>query len=372
MARPDFTLKWAGSRLSIPAISAGNYAAGWDTYLGPLPPLGDDHDYVMNLQDSRAIWLGEQMLLAVGHEWQDDVTYDAYAITRSPVNGQLYRSLVGGNLNNEPSVSGAQWELGLGSDIPESLLTSGIAGAYSNLKASATGTNSAVAVTVKSVCLKNSSNEQVVLNNVSVSPSFANSGANGLDVGAGGSQTASTWYYIHLIWNETTVAGLLSLSDSAPALPSGYTYSALVSVCRTDATGNKYPISFGQIGDDWFYVPAAGSNLTTQTPIAASGAAGNANTPTYVAVAIGAYAPGRAVAIDARAFCIAPLANVLVAPNTSYTTQSSPPIRIAVGGTAGNAAFSISNRLRLESTNIQWASNDAAAALHIDGFKLGL
>ena len=117
MARPDFTLKWAGSRLSIPAISAGNYAAGWDTYLGPLPPLGDDHDYVMNLQDSRAIWLGEQMLLAVGHEWQDDVTYDAYAITRSPVDGQLYRSLVGSNLNNEPSASGAQWALGVADSV---------------------------------------------------------------------------------------------------------------------------------------------------------------------------------------------------------------------------------------------------------------
>jgi hypothetical protein len=117
MARPDFTLKWAGSRLSIPAISAGNYAAGWDTYLGPLPPLGDDHDYVMNLQDSRAIWLGEQMLLAVGHEWQDDVSYDAYAVVRSPVNGQLYRSLVGSNLNNEPSVSGAQWALGVADSV---------------------------------------------------------------------------------------------------------------------------------------------------------------------------------------------------------------------------------------------------------------
>lgn len=113
MARPDFTLKWAGSRVSIPPISAGNYAAGWDTYLGPLPPLGDDHDFVMNLQDSRAIWLGEQMLLAVGHEWQSDVTYDAYAITRSPVDGQLYRSLTSGNIGNEPSVSGAQWALGV-------------------------------------------------------------------------------------------------------------------------------------------------------------------------------------------------------------------------------------------------------------------
>lgn len=57
MARPDFTKIWAGSRPSIPEISGGSYAAGWDSYLGPLPPLGDDHDYVMNLQDQRAVWL---------------------------------------------------------------------------------------------------------------------------------------------------------------------------------------------------------------------------------------------------------------------------------------------------------------------------
>ena len=113
MSRPDFTLTWAGSRPSIPSISAGNYAAGWDTYLGPLPPLGDDHDYVMNLQDRRAVWLGGQMLKTVGHEWQADVSYNQYAVTRSPVNGQLYRSLSSGNIGNEPSVSGAKWALGV-------------------------------------------------------------------------------------------------------------------------------------------------------------------------------------------------------------------------------------------------------------------
>jgi hypothetical protein len=67
----------------------------------------------MNLQDRRAVWLGGQMLKAVGHEWQADVTYDAFAVVRSPVNGQLYRSLAGSNLGNEPSVSGSQWALGV-------------------------------------------------------------------------------------------------------------------------------------------------------------------------------------------------------------------------------------------------------------------
>lgn len=113
MSRPDFLKKWASSRVSIPAISDPDYALGFAAYLGSQPPTTDDHDYIFNLQDKRAVWLGEQMLLAVGHEWQDDVTYDAFAITRSPVDGQLYRSLVGSNLGNEPSVSGSQWALGV-------------------------------------------------------------------------------------------------------------------------------------------------------------------------------------------------------------------------------------------------------------------
>lgn len=113
MSRPDFLKTWASSRTSIPEISDPDYALGFASYLGAIPPSTDDHDYIMNLQDQRAVWLGEQMLNAVGHEWQSDVTYDAYAVVRSPVNGQLYRSLVGSNLGNEPSVSGSQWALGV-------------------------------------------------------------------------------------------------------------------------------------------------------------------------------------------------------------------------------------------------------------------
>jgi hypothetical protein len=57
MARPDFIQKWAGSRPSIPAISAPDYALGFAAYLGSQPPTTDDHDFIMNLQDERAIWL---------------------------------------------------------------------------------------------------------------------------------------------------------------------------------------------------------------------------------------------------------------------------------------------------------------------------
>lgn len=59
MARPDFTKKWASSRPSIPEIASPDYAQGFANYLGAIPPSTDDHDYIMNLQDERAVWLDE-------------------------------------------------------------------------------------------------------------------------------------------------------------------------------------------------------------------------------------------------------------------------------------------------------------------------
>lgn len=114
--RPDFSLIWGDDNAPFTPIEASDYTAGWVFRTG-APPRRVNFDYFQNLSDQRTAWLGEQMLLAVGHEWQDDVTYDAYAVVRSPVNGQLYRSLAGGNLNNEPSVSGAQWALGVAADL---------------------------------------------------------------------------------------------------------------------------------------------------------------------------------------------------------------------------------------------------------------
>jgi hypothetical protein len=52
-------------------------------------------------------------------------------------------------------------------------------------------------------------------------------GANGLDIGA---LANATWYYLWGIYNSgsNTVAGLLSTSNSAPTMPAGYGYKALL------------------------------------------------------------------------------------------------------------------------------------------------
>ena len=246
---------------------------------------------------------------------------------------------------------------------PLNLKASGIAGSFSNLKASATGTNATVTVTADAICLKNASNEQVVLNAVSVAPSLAASGANGLDTGA---SAVSTWYYVWVIWNGTIASGLLSLSATSPTMPVGYTHKAMISVVRSDSTANKFPISFIQAGDDWQYKPAAGS-----TPLAASGIAGNVITPTYVAVFVSNYVPQIATSVDVQVSLSAANGNVIAAPSAQYTTPAAVFMKLA-NPAATAAANSYGRRMVLESTSIYWASNASDGCLYINGFKLGL
>lgn len=63
------------------------------------------------------------------------------------------------------------------------------------------------------------------------------SGANGLDTGT---EASSTNYYVWVIYNPTTTttAGLLSTSETAPTMPSGYTYKALVGSSWNDSGSN--------------------------------------------------------------------------------------------------------------------------------------
>ncbi len=68
---------------------------------------------------------------------------------------------------------------------------------------------------------------------VNLTVDIAASGANGLDTG---SEAATTWYYIWVINNGSTTAGLLSASATAPTMPEGYTYKALVGAIYNGAT----------------------------------------------------------------------------------------------------------------------------------------
>ena len=68
-----------------------------------------------------------------------------------------------------------------------------------------------------------------------------------------GSLVAGTWYYIWVIYNGTTVAGLASTSSTAPTMPANYTtaYQRLIGVAKADANG--YFIPFVQQGNHFVY-----------------------------------------------------------------------------------------------------------------------
>lgn len=133
--------------------------------------------------------------------------------------------------------------------------------------------NTLIDTTIKAIVVVNGDGDQILLENVTYTVNTGASGAGGVDTG---SIAAGSWYYQWIIAQpDGTYAGLISLSDTAPTMPSGYTYKALVGPFRTlSPTPNI--ISFQQYDNRYFW--------GTHPRILASGAA---TTETAVSVATG-------------------------------------------------------------------------------------
>lgn len=117
-----------------------------------------------------------------------------------------------------------------------------IAAARNLLIKTTVGFSNRVDITADEVCLKDANGVGFIVKNVNLNPDIAASGvANGLDTGG---EAANTWYFIWVIYNETTatVAGLFSLSSTSPTMPSGYTYKALAGAVRNDNLSNFAPM----------------------------------------------------------------------------------------------------------------------------------
>lgn len=123
--------------------------------------------------------------------------------------------------------------------------------------------------------LKDSNGGAFLASSVNLTLDITASGANGLDTGA---EAGNTWYYGWVIAKpDGTVAGLLSASSSAPTLPSGYTFKALVTAARNDGSSNF--LSYRQRGE-WCYYEAANAVVS-----------GSANATTEQTVSVSSYVP---------------------------------------------------------------------------------
>ena len=199
--------------------------------------------------------------------------------------------------------------------------------AFSNLKLSATGLSAITSITADELVMTADDQSYLQARSVNVNVSVAASGAGGLDSGA---VASSTWYAVWVISNGTNVAGLLSLSPTAPALPSGYTHRVRVGWVRTDSTVNKFPLGFVQSGRRVQYRVASGSNLTGMPVMASgtqgSGAAGAVNY-TWAAISTSAFFPPTASSVRVVGRVIS-TNSIALAPNNSYGgdgNASNPP-----------------------------------------------
>lgn len=95
-------------------------------------------------------------------------------------------------------------------------------------------TAATIGITVGRV--RDDSNAQDIIATAPLVVDITASGVNGLDTGT---EAASTWYHLYLIDGPAVaVAGLMSLSASAPTLPGGYTVKRRIGVVRNNASSD--------------------------------------------------------------------------------------------------------------------------------------
>ena len=232
-----------------------------------------------------------------------------------------------------------------------------VRGAASGLKLSAAGGGATVTIAANSATLTDTYNNGYLASAVSTTPSLSTAGAGGLD---SGTATSNTWYAVYLINDGGTIKGLFSLSATAPTMPSGDTYRARVGWVRTDGSGNIR--AFVQYGNHARWVNT-GSGLQQ----IASGSAGSPTTPTWVGLAVGAFAPSTASAIDVTIWSYSTA--VVAAPDSSYgdyqASTNPPPLLVVAGG----QWMVESGSLALESSNIYWASGSSNGAIYAAGWS---
>lgn len=98
-------------------------------------------------------------------------------------------------------------------------------------------TDSTVDIDAGAVLLKTADNVKHRVESVNLTLDISGTGANGRDiVENSGSEKASDWYFLWVIYNGSTVASFATLASTFPSdLPSGYTFAGLVAAVFNDA-----------------------------------------------------------------------------------------------------------------------------------------
>lgn len=233
-----------------------------------------------------------------------------------------------------------------------------VRGSFSNLLVSRASA-ATVTITADDIVLFGSGNSPLRVGSVNVTADITASGANGLDTGA---EAGNTFYYVWIISNGSTTAALLSTSATAPTMPTGYTFKALVSVVRNDGSSNF--ISFKQYGLEYRY---------TAWQVAFNGAITGGTT--WNSVDITNYVPSSVSQIALGSAASSTAAGVIEISNDSAVSASfgtNAPNKFLNGGVAGVAAGAYFDLevLTANTLYIGGSGGSINGTVYIQGFRL--
>ncbi|MFA6295705.1 MAG: LamG-like jellyroll fold domain-containing protein [Candidatus Paceibacterota bacterium] len=223
--------------------SAGAYQWTFAVQLGGVNTIA----IIKNTTVTTGTWY-HIALVRNGNNWlifQDGTQVGTTAVDADPSPDYTGNKFIGIHWNGGHSLNG--W-------IDEFRISKGIARWTTNFTSPVAKYNSSgdeIAITANSLVVANTSNSLVELFDVNLtSIDIMASGANGLDTGA----EANAWYYIWVIYNGSTTAGLLSASSTAPTLPGGYTYKTLVGAVYNNGSTNSNFLRYYQNGYKTSYI----------------------------------------------------------------------------------------------------------------------
>lgn len=219
-----------------------------------------------------------------------------------------------------------------------------------------------ISVTANSASLITTGGSPLYVAPVSVSINAATNGANGLDTG---SLAANTIYNVFLISNGSGVAGLLSLSATAPVTPAGYNLKYRVGSLPTNGASQFYAME--GIGDAWSFI--VGGFNTSNLPPLIQGVAGSVSVPTWAPASTSLLVPPTAKSIRLVLFA-GSVAVSIAAPNNSYgafNSSSNPPPLLAdtISGQGGTSY----GEFVPESANVYYAAETSACGLFCAGYR---
>lgn len=203
--------------------------------------------------------------------------------------------------------------------------------------------------------------------NISTTIDTSKVGAGGLDTGT---LAANTWYYTHLIYGTAGISCLMSLSKTAPTLPTGYTKFVWTGSLRLDSS--KYFMRTSQAGNETQYIVTASTN-TANLPSMAKGVSGSTSTPTWTAVSKTTFIPPTALAIKVSfGGLLSANTQVILAPNTSYgafNSSTNPPLLAASAPAEAGLVTNMVASFLIESDNIYYASTASGGFVSCMGWE---